>query len=134
LLGSGAAMIFAVALLFSGISSATTAGMAGGSIFAGLFKEPYDIKDRHSWIGVFITYGVALVFLLFIDNTFKGLIYSQIVLSIQLPWTIFLQVYLTSSPKVMGKYSNRNSQKIILGLVGVAVVILNIMLLWDMLG
>jgi len=134
LLGSGAALIFAIALLFSGLSSTTTAGMAGGSIFAGLFKEPYDIKDRHSWIGVFITYGVAVFLLLFIDNYFKGLIYSQIVLSIQLPWTIFLQIYLTSSPKVMGKYANKTFQKVILGLVGLAVVILNIMLLWTMLS
>ncbi|MDP4183118.1 MAG: Nramp family divalent metal transporter, partial [Bacillota bacterium] len=36
LLGKGAAVIFGVALLFSGISSSATAGMAGGSIFAGM--------------------------------------------------------------------------------------------------
>ena len=71
MLGAGAALIFAVALLFSGISSAATAGMAGGSIFAGIFKEPYDIKDRHSWIGVVVTYGLALVILLFIDDAFR---------------------------------------------------------------
>jgi manganese transport protein len=60
LLGDSAALIFAVALLFSGISSTTTAGMAGGSIFAGMFKEPYDIRDRHSWLGVTVTYGPTI--------------------------------------------------------------------------
>ena len=45
-------MIFAVALLFAGISSTITSGMAAGSIFAGIYKEPYDIKDSHSRIGV----------------------------------------------------------------------------------
>lgn len=133
LLGSGAAQIFAVALLFSGISSTTTAGMAGGSIFAGIFKESYDIKDRHSWIGVVVTYGLAVVLLLFIDDSFQGLIYSQIALSIQLPWTIFLQIYLTSSPQVMGKYSNTGFQKFILVLVGLTVTVLNIILLKDIL-
>lgn len=133
LLGTGAALVFAIALLFSGLSSTTTAGMAGGSIFAGIFKEPYDIKDQHSWVGVSVTYGLALVLVLFIDDAFKGLIYSQIALSIQLPWTIFLQIYLTSSTRVMGKYANTRFQKIILGLVGVTVTLLNIMLLKDIL-
>lgn len=133
LLGSGAALVFAIALLFSGISSTVTAGMAGGSIFAGIFKEPYDIKDQHSWTGVLGTYGLALVCILFIEDSFQGLIYSQIALSIQLPWTIFLQIYLTSSPKVMGKYANSRIQKCILGLVGITVTLLNIMLLKDIL-
>lgn len=52
ILGNKAAMIFGIALLFSGVSSTITAGMAGGTIYAGLFKEPYDIKDVHTKAGV----------------------------------------------------------------------------------
>jgi len=37
LLGNAASIVFAFALLFSGLSSSITAGMAGGSIFAGIF-------------------------------------------------------------------------------------------------
>ena len=48
LLGNNAAVIFAVALLFAGIASTITSGMAAGSIFAGIYREPYDIKDSHS--------------------------------------------------------------------------------------
>lgn len=131
LLGNSAAVVFAVALLFSGISSTVTAGMAGGSIFAGIFREPYDIKDRHSWLGVAITYVVALIIILFIENPFRGLVYSQMFLSIQLPWTIFLQIYLTSSKKVMGKYANTSLQQILLWTIGSIVSVLNMMLLWD---
>ena len=40
ILGKGAAVVFAIALLFSGISSTITAGMAGGTIVAGIFGEP----------------------------------------------------------------------------------------------
>jgi len=131
LLGNAAAVVFAIALLFSGISSTVTAGMAGGSIFAGLFKEPYDIKDRHSWLGVVTTYGLAVLIIMFIDSPFQGLVYSQMFLSIQLPWTIFLQIYLTSSTKVMGKYANNGRQQMLLWTIGMIVSFLNMMLLWD---
>ncbi|MEN6566424.1 MAG: Nramp family divalent metal transporter [Veillonellales bacterium] len=130
-LGSSAAVVFAVALLFSGICSTTTAGMAGGSIFAGLFKEPYDIKDRHSWWGVLLTYGLAVITILCINDPFQGLLYSQIALSIQLPWTIFLQIRLTSSKTVMGKYANSKFQQIILWTVGIIVAVLNVILVYD---
>ena len=113
LLGSYAAVIFAVALLFSGIASTTTAGMAGGSIYAGIFGEAYNIKDYHSWHGVLLTYGAALLILFFVQDPFQGLVYSQMALSVQLPWTIGLQIYLTSSVRVMGKYANNLRQKII---------------------
>jgi manganese transport protein len=131
LLGNAAAVVFAIALLFAGISSTVTAGMAGGSIFAGIFREPYDIKDRHSWMGVAITYGLAVAVIFFIESPFQGLVYSQMFLSIQLPWTIFLQIYLTSSTKVMGKYANTGLQQIVLWGIGLIVSALNMMLLWD---
>ena len=101
LLGSNAAVIFAVALLFAGIASTVTSGMAAGTIFAGMYREPYDIKDNHSRLGVGISLVMAFLIILLISNPFKGLIISQMILSIQLPITIFSQVYLTSSEKVM---------------------------------
>ncbi|GIM29368.1 Mn transporter [Clostridium polyendosporum] len=129
LLGNAAAVVFAIALLFSGISSSVTAGMAGGSIFAGLFGEPYDISDRHTKIGVLITILLAMAIIFFISNPFKGLVYSQMLLSIQLPITIFTQIYLTSSEKVMGQYKNSKLQNIVLWIIGIIVSILNITLL-----
>ena len=95
LLGNNAGLIFALALLMAGISSTITSGMAAGSIFAGIFGESYHIKDIHSRIGVLLSLGVALVIIFFIDNPFYGLIISQMILSIQLPFTVFLQVGLT---------------------------------------
>ena len=128
LLGSHAAIVFAVALLFAGISSTITSGMAGGSIFAGIFNEPYDIKDNHSRLGVLISLVVALLIIFFIKDTFQGLIISQMILSIQLPITIFVQVYLTSSEKVMGKYKNSFFSKWMLYILGAIVTALNVML------
>ena len=104
LLGNNAAVIFAVALLFAGIASTITSGMAAGSIFAGIYREPYDIKDSHSRWGVLLSLVMALIIIMLVSNPFMGLIYSQMILSIQLPVTIFLQVYLTSSGK--GSFSS----------------------------
>lgn len=134
LLGSSAASLFALALLFAGISSTATAGMAGGSIFAGIFGEAYDVQDYHSWHGVLLTYWLAVAIILFIDDPFTGLIYSQMALSVQLPLTIALLIYLTSSKRVMGKFANSLRLKIILGVIGAIVIVLNIMLLLEALN
>jgi len=128
LLGNNAAVVFAVALLFSGVASTITSGMAAGSIFAGMYKEPYDIKDNHSRVGVALSLILALFIIMLITNPFKGLIISQMILSIQLPFTIFLQVHLTSSEKVMGKYKNTTISKLMLFSLGIIVTVLNIAL------
>ena len=129
LLGNNAAVIFAVALLFAGISSTLTSGMAAGSIFAGIYREPYDIKDRHSKVGVVLSIVLALCVIMLISNPFNGLIYSQMALSVQLPVTIFTQVYLPSREKVMGKYKNSAFTKYLLYTIGAIVTLLNIALL-----
>ena len=129
LVGNNAGVIFAAALLLAGISSTITSGIAGASIFAGIFGEAYHHKDLHSRLGVVCSYLPALLLIFLIGDPFQGLILSQMVLSIQLPITIFTQVYLTSSPKVMGKYANSRSTKGILLVLGTVVTLLNFALL-----
>jgi manganese transport protein len=128
LLGNNAGVIFAVALLFAGISSSITSGMAAGTIFSGIFGESYNIRDIHTKIGIGLSFVIALIIIFLISNPFKGLVISQMVLSIQLPFTVFLQIYLTSSKKVMGKYANGKSLKVLLYLIAGFVTFLNIYL------
>jgi manganese transport protein len=128
LLGNHAALIFAVALLFSGIASTITSGMAAGTIVSGFYGEPYHIRNVHSSAGVALSLVGALFFVFIISDPFKGLIYSQMALSIQLPITIFLQIYLTSSKKVMKAYANGPMFKISLLIIGLIVTWLNGML------
>jgi manganese transport protein len=131
LLGANAAVVFAIALLFSGIASSITSAMAGGSIVSGMFKEPFNIKDSHTRIGILISLIGALIAIFFIGNPFKGLILSQVFLSIQLPFTVAIQVYLTSSNKVMGKYVNSRFLITVLLLIAGTVIYLNLKLLYD---
>jgi manganese transport protein len=134
ILGDYAAVLFAIALLLSGVASTTTACMAAGSIFAGMGGEAYDIADKHSRIGVILAIVGALILILVLNDPFQGLIYSQMALSMQLPMTIGLQLYLTSSKKVMGKYANSTRSKILLSIIGIFVVVLNLFLIKDMLN
>ncbi len=129
LLGNNAANIFAIALLLAGISSTITSGMAAGSIFSGLFSESYNIKDTHSVVGIVLSLGVALLLIFVIGNPFQGLLYSQMFLSIQLPFTVFLQVSLTSSKRVMGKYANSRWNTCFLYAIALLVTVLNVWLL-----
>jgi len=133
LLGSNASVVFAVALLFAGVASTITSGMAGGSIISGMYSEPYDVKDNHSRIGVIISLLGALILIFFIGDPFKGLILSQVFLSIQLPFTIAIQIYLTSSKKVMGKYVNSRFLIVLLSVIAGIVTFLNLKLLFDFL-
>ena len=129
LVGPAAAVVFALALLLSGLSSSITAGMSGATIFAGIFGESYDIKDLHSRIGAGGTLVAATAVIFLIGDPFRGLVVSQMLLSMQLPFTIVTQIRLTSSPKVMGKYANGTGLKVLLWTVAAVVIGLNVLLL-----
>jgi manganese transport protein len=68
-----------------------------------------------------------------LTNPFKGILWSQIALSLQLPFTIIPLILLTSSKKVMGSYANKPYGATVLWIVGLVVIGLNVALLVDML-
>jgi manganese transport protein len=129
LLGEGASVIFAVALLFAGVASSVTSGMAGGIIASGMAGEPYSTRDKHSICGILGSLGCGLALIWMTSDPFKGLLYSQMALSVQLPITMLALVSLTSSPKVMGKYANAPGTKLLLLVLTGIVTALNVMLL-----
>ena len=126
ILGTASTVIFAVALLFAGLSSSITAAMASGTISAGMFGEEYDIHDRHSSIGVVACMVAATLVCLVVRDTFQGLVLSQALLSLQLPITVFPQVYLTSSERVMGRWKNSTATKVALVVIGVLVTVIDV--------
>jgi manganese transport protein len=133
LLGNNATVLFAFALLLAGVASSITSGMAGGSILSGMFREPYNISDNHSRIGILCSLTGALIIIFFVSNTFRALILSQVFLSVQLPFTVAIQIYLTSSKRVMGKYVNSTFLTGLLLVIGVIIAFLNFKLFVDVL-
>lgn len=132
LLGNSAAVVFAFALICAGVASSVTAAMAGGSIFAGIFEEPFNVDDLHSRIGIGLTLVGAMVIIFLIGDPFRGLIWSQIMLSIQLPITIFTLIFLTSSKRVMGDHANSWTMKILGSCIAIFVTVLDVTLIVQM--
>jgi manganese transport protein len=79
-----------------------------------------------------ITILGALLLIAFLNNPFQGILWSQIILSIQLPWTIVALIVLTSSSRVMGGFVNPVSHKILLWITALIVSFLNVMLLIEL--
>jgi manganese transport protein len=134
LLGRAAGLVFALGLVFSGLASTLTAAMAGGSIFSGIFGEPYNAADQHSRVGVILTLAAGLAAVVLLRDPFQGLIWSQVALSLQLPFTVLPLVLLTSSRQVMGRYVNAGLEKGLLWAAAAIGILFNLLLLRDALG
>ncbi|KAJ3286692.1 hypothetical protein HK104_008914 [Borealophlyctis nickersoniae] len=103
-LGDTAAVLFAVALLFAGQSSTITGTMAGQIVMIGFFGSSWRVKP---WIRRLVTRVLAIAPSMAVA-VFWGergindlLVFSQVVLSIQLPFAVWPLVYFTSSKRIM---------------------------------
>ena len=98
-------------------------------ITAGMAGESYDIGDPHSRWGVAASFGLALAVICVLPDAFSGLVYSQICLSAQLPFTMLSLVLLTGSRRVMGRHANSRLNGITLWTLTLVVIVLNIAML-----
>lgn len=129
----GASILFAVALLASGQNSTITATLAGQVILEGFMN----IKMK-PWVRRLVTRSLAIIPAVIIAVLFQGsglsrlLIFSQIVLSLQLPFAILPLVYFTSSKKHMGEFVNRPWLKTAVGTIAAVIISLNVWLIVHM--
>lgn len=129
LLGNTSSTIFGIALLASGIASSVVATLSGQVIFEGFTKFKAKLWKRRIVIRT-ITIVPAIIALAYGANTLEILVISQVILSLQLPFTIIPLVYFTSKEKIMGEeFANKIFTKIIAIACVIAIVILNILLL-----
>jgi manganese transport protein len=102
LVGGGAALAFAVALLASGASSASVGTYAGQVVMAGFINVRIPVFLRRA-----VTMVPALVLLGVGVNPTSALVLSQVVLSFGIPFALVPLVMLTSRREVMGEHVNR---------------------------
>ena len=102
LVGGGAALAFAVALLASGASSSSVGTYAGQVVMAGFIG----VRIR-MWVRRLVTMLPALVILASGVNATDALVLSQVVLSFGIPFALIPLVVLTSRRDVMGAQVNR---------------------------
>lgn len=129
ILGGFSGLAFALALLASGLSSSTTATMAGQVIMDGFLRRHINV-----WIRRAITLVPALVVIGLGLDPLKILVLSQVSLSFQLPLAIFPLILFTQNKTLMGAYVNRR-RTTVLALVAAGLIVgLNVLLVWQSLA
>lgn len=124
-LGVGVALLFAVALLGSGLASTSVGCAAGAEVMAGLLHRRVPIVVRR-----IVTTIPAFIVLAFDVEPSYALIASQVVLSLGIPFALIPLVSLTARTSVMGEYVNRRGTTGAATLVAVVVIGLNVALVW----
>ncbi|MCQ0986703.1 Nramp family divalent metal transporter [Jiella sp. LLJ827] len=136
LLGSALApILFAVALLASGLSSTVTATMAGQIVMQGFLRMRLPVVLRR-----LITRGLAIVPAAFAIISYgetgaaELLVLSQVVLSLQLPFAVIPLVLFSSQSEKMGKLRPSRWLLALAAIIAVLIVVLNTKLVWDFLA
>jgi manganese transport protein len=129
LLGIGAAGVFLLSLIASGISSSTVGTMAGQMIMQGFVAVRIPV-----WLRRLVTIVPSFVVVALGVNATQALVLSQVVLSIALPLPMIALLIFTRRSDLMGPFANRPITQLA-GLVGTAVVLLlNTFLVLQILG
>ncbi len=129
LLGIGAAAVFLVSLIVSGISSSVVGTMAGQMIMQGFvgFRIPIWLRRLVTMVPAFIVVGAGA-------NATAALIASQVVLSLVLPVPMIALVLFTRRRTIMGVYANSRLTDLAAIAGTVIVLALNLLLLAQTLG
>jgi manganese transport protein len=118
LLGAGAAGVFLLSLIASGISSSTVGTMAGQMIMQGFvgFRIPIWLRRAVTIVPSFVVVALGV-------NATTALVMSQVVLSIALPLPMIALLMFTRRSDLMGPFANGRLTHLA-GLIGTALVLL----------
>jgi manganese transport protein len=134
LAGPLAGLLFAVALVFAGVGSSVTSSMAEANVITGFLGKPEDPRTRLYRISVFITAIPSFAVILLPLNTFRILIFSQVVLSLQLPFTLIPLLILSRDRNVMGGLRSGRLEFAAATIISGLVVLLNVYLIYSTLA
>ncbi len=126
LVGGGAAIAFAVALLASGASSSSVGTYAGQVVMAGFINVRIPVLMRRV-----VTMIPALVVLALGVNPTSALVLSQVVLSFGIPFALVPLVVLTARRDVMGEHVNHRLTSLAAYAIAAVITVLNAFLLWQ---
>jgi manganese transport protein len=127
-LGAGAALLFLISLLASGISSSVVGTMAGQNIMQGFVGFHIPMLARR------LITMVPAVLVCLTANPMTAMIDSQIVLSIVLPVPLIALVVLSSRRSIMGRFTAGRKLTCMAALATAAIIGLNLALLWQALA
>jgi manganese transport protein len=129
LLGIGAAGVFLLSLIASGISSSVVGTMAGQMIMQGFvgFRIPIWLRRVITMVPAFVVVGYGV-------NATTALVISQVILSIALPLPMIALLIFTSRRDVMGAFTNSRLTNAVAVIATATVLLLNGILILDTFG
>ena len=127
-LGVFAATAFGIGLLASGLSSSTTGTLAGQVVLQGFLNMPIEM-----WVWRLITLLPALVTIALNISPIEVLVISQVILSLQLPFTMFAVVILSRRRNLMGPLVSSKATTTFNIIIALVVTLLNVVLLYTLL-
>ena len=97
LVGTLAQLLFGIALLVAGLASSITASLAEANVVTGYLGRPEDPRTPLLRVGLVVLALPAMVVIAVGLDAYKALILSQVVLSLQLPFTIIPLLWLSGA-------------------------------------
>lgn len=135
ILGGVASTAFAIALLAAGQSSTITGTLAGQIVMEGFLDWKIAPHTRRIVTRLMAVVPAMLIILIYGGHdTTRILTWSQVALSLQLPFAIVPLIFFTSSRKVMRDFVNPLWMTILSVLAASVVIGLNLYLVWERLG
>jgi len=132
LAGPLAGLLFAIALVFAGVGSSITSSMAEVNVITGFLGKPEDPRTLLYKFSVFITAIPSFLIIVFSLDTFHILIFSQVVLSVQLPFTLIPLLILCRNKNLMGNLRSNYKEFITALIISTIVILLNLYLLYSL--
>jgi manganese transport protein len=125
-LGSGAAILFGIALLASGFSSSSIGTMSGQVVMQGFIQRQIPLFLRRA-----ITLAPALIVLAIGVDPSRALVISQVVLSFGIPFALVPLVIFTSRRDLMGSLVNTRLTNVAAWAIAAVIISLNLFLLYQ---
>ena len=129
LFGVGAAAVFLISLIASGISASTVGTMAGQMIMQGFvgFRIPIWLRRLVTMLPAIVVVGIGV-------NATNAMVVSQVVLSIALPLPMIALIIFTGRRDIMGTFANRRVTQLAATAGAAIVIVLNLFLIAQLTG
>lgn len=129
-LGNVAPVLFAIALIAAGQSSTITGTLAGQIIMEGYLSLRINPVLRRLITRMVAIIPALIVIIVYGENNVDALlIFSQVILSLQLGFAIIPLIHFVSDKKTMGIFAIKNITKIVAWLIAIVLIGLNLNML-----
>jgi manganese transport protein len=129
ILGGASSVLFALALIASGLSSSAVGTLSGQVVMQGFIRRqiPVTIRRLVTMVPAFIVIAIGV-------DPSRTLVLSQVVLSFGIPFALVPLVMFTARRDVMGPLANRRMTTVAASVVAGVIIVLNLFLLGQTFG